>query len=368
MAGDMGRSGLVCRGTMKRGGACVARIMTTLMLFGCLLCVSSPARANKIERLIRTLTHERSSDKERVGAVVLLDKHRKLPTMAALKSVLHRCGTVKRTSRFYLDLSKVRVMGPHKALVRFLVQFYFYRRLSGRTGIVLGMPGCRKPPVSKLRRWGVRGYYLGTVATHSNRIGSYTLKIRTFFTSYKGRSVKGSVGGTATLKRRFDRTELSFMIDAIAKVLVLDIRTFLRGPASPGAWVLTAKLKVRSPNAVPAALGQGQYLGLPPRTVPSLKSQLRWRETKGLLRRANKAFKARRWARSHTLYLRVARRGAFVLRAYRRLAILKARLGDLSGALRLVETIRKKAGDTHAHRTRVTIRAALGSPVSRSVR
>jgi hypothetical protein len=266
-----------------------------VVVLGALLGVSSPARADRVDKLIRKLHDKQKSTKVRLVACLVLRKYPGARSEAAFRKVLadpkenvrlrrfaalalasqgaHRAipllrrvaksknATLRRGAkralarlcpslrgkRVYADLTKVRGLGTrHQALVR-SVRPFLYRQLSRIPGVAVGLPGCRKPSSAALSLRKISGYYLDTKVRLRQQKGRFSVKLNVLFTTYGRQQVKANAGASTAMAGSPSVPLLDKAIGALVHSLRRDIRRTVR-PASPSG---TPPQPMRAPRARP---------------------------------------------------------------------------------------------------------------------
>jgi len=246
-----------------------------LAAFATILLTSSPARADRVDNLVRKLKSG-SSPKVKVVAVILLRKYtdprverallatlknssedatvrsvaaralaglrsqRAIPALkkaaksknkrlkkAARKALEKMCPSRVSGKRFYLNLSNIRSKGPLKGLSTALALRHLYRVLDRRSDVVTGWRKCRKPSKRALRKKRMKGFYLETRVKVSNVGGKVKCKVSVLFTTFPGRSMKGEVNATAAVGGSANAGVVSQLVEALVGSLKSDINRFL---------------------------------------------------------------------------------------------------------------------------------------------
>ncbi len=246
-----------------------------LAAFATLLLTSSPARADRVDNLVRKLKGG-SSPKVRVVAIILLRKYidprveraliatlkndsedatvrstaaRALGSMhskrairplrkaakssnsrlkkAARKAIERMCPSRVSGKRFYLNLDNIRAKGPLKRLSIALALRHLYRVLDRRSDVVTGWRKCRKPSGRALRKKRMKGFHLETRVKVSNAGGRVKCKVSVLFTTFPGRSMKGEVNATAAVGGSASAGLVSQLVEALIGSLKSDINRFL---------------------------------------------------------------------------------------------------------------------------------------------
>ncbi len=260
---------------IERSEFVMKTIWIPLAAFAIVLLSSSPARADRVDNLVRKLKSG-SSPKVKVVAIILLRKYtdprveraliaslkndsedatvrsiaaralgglrssRALPALkkaaksknsrlkkAARKAIEKMCPSRVSGKRFYLNMSNIRAKGPLKGLSKALALRHLYRVLDRRADVVTGWRKCRKPSKRALRKKRMKGFYLETRVKVSNVGGKVKCKVSVLFTTFPGRSMKGEVNATAAVGGSANPGVVSQLVEALVGSLKVDIYRFL---------------------------------------------------------------------------------------------------------------------------------------------
>lgn len=251
------------------------KLLIPLAVLVTTLFASTPARADRVDNLIRKLKSG-SSPKVKVVAIILLRKYtdprveialistlqngsedatvrstaaRALGGMhskraikalrkaskssnsrlksAARKAIEKMCPSRVSGKRFYINMDKMQSKGALRSLSRVLAARHLYRVLDRRSDVVTGWRKCRKPSGRSLRKKRMKGFYLETVVKVNNVGGKVKCKVSVMFTTFPGRSMKGVYGASAAAHGSVNSGVVSQLVEALVGSLKSDINRFL---------------------------------------------------------------------------------------------------------------------------------------------
>ncbi|MFH2006155.1 MAG: HEAT repeat domain-containing protein [bacterium] len=247
----------------------------TLFVLGTLLLASTPARADRVDRLISQLKTN-PSPKVRVTAILTLRKYADPRVINAFISVLgdssqdskvrgwaamalgglrvqaavpalkkaakssdsflkakarsalgRLCPSQLKGKRFYINMDKIRAKGALGNIARGIAVIHLSQIVGRRADAVTGWPKCQKPSERALRRKGMKAFYLDTTVKVKETGGKVSCHISVLFTTYPGQSIKGNAGARAAVPGSASSEVVSQLIEALVGSIKADINRFL---------------------------------------------------------------------------------------------------------------------------------------------